>query len=349
MKKILIHAKGAANNSLFNPNERDAYNDPLIYLRERLHLMGYELTTSDDNSLDDCVRVIFFDSPSVRPYKGAKGIAKFLRDRLQYKIKFRDLYSECVEKGIVDKTALFLWEAPAVDSNNWDLGLHRLFPTILTWHSAYASEKKYHKIFWPQTRLFPQLPVIEFNDKKLLTNISMNKGSSHPRELYSARLESIRYFENNCEDDFDLYGVGWNRPASFLQKIFPSTVEKHSAYRGVVKNKWDVLPYYRFCLCYENIQGEPGWVTEKIFDAMRAGCVPVYWGAPDISDFVDSSAFIDRRNFASNEELAAYLLSVGEKQYNEFQDAIKKYLNSDRFARFLPPAFADTVITALAL
>ena len=114
-------------------------------------------------------------------------------------------------------------------------------------------------------------------------------------------------------------------------------------------NKWDVLPQYRFSLCYENIHDEPGWVTEKIFDCMRAGCVPIYWGTPNITDYVDADAFIDRRRFNSDSELEAYLLSITEKEYERFQEAMQDYLASGRFAKFLPPAFADTIIGALQL
>jgi alpha(1,3/1,4) fucosyltransferase len=31
----------------------------------------------------------------------------------------------------------------------------------------------------------------------------------------------------------------------------------------------------------------PGYVTEKLFHAKAAGCVPIYWGAPDVElDFL---------------------------------------------------------------
>jgi hypothetical protein len=51
------------------------------------------------------------------------------------------------------------------------------------------------------------------------------------------------------------------------------------------------------------MRDEPGWITEKIFDCMRADCVPVYWGASNVLDYVDPEAFVDRRRFASNSEL----------------------------------------------
>ena len=350
MRTILIHSLSGSNNRMFDPNERDAYNDPSIYLREKLLELGYHLTTADDNPLQDCARVLFYDVGSVfPPYSGVRGLARRLRDQLQGKRPARDLYAECVKSGLQKQTALFLWEAPAVSQANWDRRLHQQFPVILTWNDAVVDGRKYQKIYWPQTRQFPSMPKISFDQKKLLVNISMNKSSRHPRELYSARRATIRHFERARPNEFDLYGVGWDRPLGLAERAFAFTRPTYPSYRGSVRHKWDVLPRYRFSLCYENIRDEPGWVTEKIFDSMRARCVPIYWGAPNITDYVDAEAFIDRRQFKSDGELEAYLLSITEQEYERFQEAIQDYLQSERFAVFLPPAYAETIIRALGL
>lgn len=44
---------------------------------------------------------------------------------------------------------------------------------------------------------------------------------------------------------------------------------------------------YRFCLVSEN-SDSPGYHTEKIYDALRDGCIPVYWANADALDFVPS-------------------------------------------------------------
>lgn len=41
------------------------------------------------------------------------------------------------------------------------------------------------------------------------------------------------------------------------------------------KHKW--LQNYKFNLCFEN-SSYPGYLTEKLFDAYNAGCIPIYWG-----------------------------------------------------------------------
>ena len=67
------------------------------------------------------------------------------------------------------------------------------------------------------------------------------------------------------------------------------------------------LARYRFTLAFENAV-DPGYVTEKFFDPLVAGSVPVYLGAPDIADFAPGEhCYIDASRFAGPTALAAHL------------------------------------------
>jgi hypothetical protein len=350
MQKILIQTTSFRNNSIFDPNVNIFYSHASIYLRDKLRDLGYLFKTADNDSLEDCAWVFFEDAITVKArYFGWQGVIWDTIARLRGKPLFRNLYKECVRAGMQKRMVLFLWETPAVIPQNWNPGLHKLFPIIFTWHDGYIDEKKYFKIHFPQTRQFPEVQKIPFKNRKLLVNISMNKYSRHPRELYSARRASIRYFEKTYPDDFDLYGFGWNQARNKLEKITPFFRNTYPSYQGTIRHKGEVLPKYRFSLCYENIRDEPGWVTEKIFDCMKAGCVPIYWGAPNISEYVDKESFIDRREFKTDVDLAKYIVSITETEYTRFQEAIQEYLTGERFARFLPEAHADVIINALKL
>ena len=348
MNKILIHVPSLSDIGMFNAEVRDSCFQPFIYMREKLQSLGYALEMSGGHSLKDCAWVWFFDAGSVGMKNGPAWCKRMIKTILK-RPRYRDLYRECLAAGMERRIALFLLEPPSVSPENWDPELHKLFSIIFTWHDDYVDGRKFIKIHVPQTSQFPNVPKIAFKDRKLLINISRNRFSGHPRELYSARRASIRHFERNRPGNFDLYGMGWNCPANLWEKVLPFTRQIYPSYKGVVKNKWDVLPYYRFSLCYENIRDESGYVTEKIFDCMRAGCVPVYWGAPNITDYVDAEAFIDRRRFKSDIELDSYLSGVTENEYARFQLAMQSYLAGKRFARFLPSAHADTIIQALGL
>lgn len=43
-------------------------------------------------------------------------------------------------------------------------------------------------------------------------------------------------------------------------------------------NKIDFLKQYKFNICPENTDTD-GYVTEKIFESINGGCIPIYWGA----------------------------------------------------------------------
>jgi hypothetical protein len=345
--RFLIRTLFGAHNRLFDPDVRDASNGPFIAVREHIRALGYEVETLDDQPLRADDRVIFFDASSLRTHDGPLDVYLRIKGWLTRRRLRRDAYADCRRAGILERCALMLWEGPAIQPRNWSPALHERFSTILTWNDACVDGRRFHKFCWPQTPDFPEMASVPFEKRKLLVNISMNKSSRHPRELYSARRTAIRYFERACPGHFDLYGIGWDRVAE--GGLSPNPTVPYTSYRGPVPNKWEVLPLYRFALAYENLRDEPGYITEKIFDVMRAGCVPVYWGAPNVADFVDRDAFVDRRDFSSDEELAAYLAGTSEQEFQRRQAAIREYLDSPRFARFLPPAFAATLATTMRL
>ena len=300
-------------------------------------------------SLKDCDWIFFFDNYGILPYNGLKGSIKKCLTLILNKPVIRDLYSQGCDAGLVNKMVLFIWEAPAVCPSNWNNNLHNLFSHIFTWSEYYSAKPNFHKICWPQTRKFPTVPIISYKNKKLLVNISMNKFSKHKRELYTSRKESIRYFEESFPNDFDLYGVGWNNDCKRDFYADKNGNGYFRSYRGLIDNKWEILPNYKFSLCYENIRDEEGFITEKIFDSMRSNCVPIYWGAPNIGDYVDPKAFIDRREFKSNKDLATYLININENDYNKYLEAINRYLISDKFFEFSPEAFFLKIYSALNL
>lgn len=58
-------------------------------------------------------------------------------------------------------------------------------------------------------------------------------------------------------------------------KFRNNTDELQSRYEDV-KEKF--LSNYKFNICVENSLGE-GYITEKIFESIASGCIPIYWGA----------------------------------------------------------------------
>lgn len=351
MKNILLYIPDLGNNKIFT-RDLFGFNDSFIYLKEKLNSIGYNIITSDDNSLNNCSFVIFL-VPPINPnhFLGFKGKLKWIRKKIFNKKypPIRNFYKECIENGYKDRMAIILWEGRAVCPENFSKSLHDKFKYIFTWNDDLVDNIKFFKFYHPIDRNVPNVPIIPFQKKKLLVNISMNKYSKYPQELYSARRNSITYFDKNYPNDFDLFGLRWNMPVNRAQKIFPWLVKKYSTYRGKVNKKSQVLPNYKFSLCYENLEGENGYISEKIFDCLRCGVLPIYWGAQNIDNFVDPDAFIDRRDFKSDKELGDFIKNMGKKEYNQHLDAAKSYLKSDKYFLFSAENFANTIINTLKL
>lgn len=89
----------------------------------------------------------------------------------------------------------------------------------------------------------------------------------------SERIKTIRFFEEVGEKGFVFYGRNWDK-------------EEYPSYGDIVDDKVKVNSQYKFTICYENCEGLPGYVTEKIFDCFATASVPVYWGAPNITDYI---------------------------------------------------------------
>ncbi|MGO8928520.1 MAG: glycosyltransferase family 10 domain-containing protein [Limisphaerales bacterium] len=69
------------------------------------------------------------------------------------------------------------------------------------------------------------------------------------------------------------------------------------------------LSRYKFYMAFEN-SSVPGWITERIIDAFAAHTVPIYWGDPTVKQQFNPAAFIDRRDFPSDEACIEYILKV---------------------------------------
>ena len=86
--------------------------------------------------------------------------------------------------------------------------------------------------------------------------------------------------------------------------------------------KREVLAYYKFNCAFENAIATD-YVTEKFYDPLYAGCVPVYRGAPNVEAFVPGdSCCIDTSRFHSADDLAGYLMELDrdEAAYRRFLD-----------------------------
>jgi hypothetical protein len=78
--------------------------------------------------------------------------------------------------------------------------------------------------------------------------------------------------------------------------------------------KLETIARYKFCVAFENARARD-YVTEKFFDPLAAGSVPVYLGAPNIDDIAPGEhCFVRVDEFPDPKALAEYLIALGRDE-----------------------------------
>ena len=305
-----------ADDRLFAEGSRDGSLEPYRLLRRRLTERGHVLHTADlyERSADTPDLVICMDAP-------AKPLDVLLPTT----------WTRAARWAILGEPEVTL-------PRNWQPEVQRQFERIFTWRRSLVDNERCFELNSPNPidTVGNHLPQPD----RFCTLIAGNKHSSHPLELYSTRREIIRWFERHHPDRFDLYGVGWDAlvlggpkalralnglPLGIRRLIAP----RFSSYRGRVEAKQAALRRYRFTICFENACGIDDYITEKLFDCLLAGTIPIYYGAPNITERVPADCFIEYRCFASHEALYRHLTSLSDSACDELRTAGRDFLRSD--------------------
>ncbi|MBU4348995.1 hypothetical protein KJ830_07655 [bacterium] len=322
-KATLFTSSFYLNNRIFDMSDKISNTNDCLYgfyvLKVKFRERGIDLSTQDINAPLKSQFIIYSEMP-----------------KLKNIISHKNSY-------------LLMFESKIVKPDNWNMKNHKHFKKIFTWDDNLVDGKKYFKINYAHK--IPMTLDYDMSKKeKLCTMVASHKFKKHPLELYTERIKAIRWFEQNHPEDFDLYGIGWDRHNfknaltrlnrfRFLTKLLRPECP---SFKGPAPSR-EILPKYKFAICYENARNIPGYITEKIFNCFFAGCVPVYWGAPNVTEYIPKNTFIDKRNFSSYEELYKYLKNMSDREYMAYLDAIKDFVQSERIYPFTAECFADTL------
>ena len=333
-RACIVISKYLQNNAIFDSSSklnRDNIFNKYIELKKELKKYNYDLSTNDINSIDESEIIFYFDMPKVLP-----------------------------SDNKISNSFLILVESELIRADNYDKNKHNFFNKVFTWNDELVDEKKYFKLNF--SHLFPdRINKNLIIKENLCILIAGNKNVNHPLELYSKRVEAIRWFEGNHPEAFDLYGIGWdkyrfnglkiiralNRVPYFPQLFAKITNQSYPSYKGVVDNKNEVMEKYKFSICYENAKDIPGYITEKIFDSFFAGCIPIYWGADNIVDYVPKECFIDKRDFETYEELYDFLKTMSDEKYMNYLENIENYLHNKLSFQFQGKGFAKKIASVI--
>jgi hypothetical protein len=199
--------------------------------------------------------------------------------------------------GVSPKNAILLRFEPAIVCPlNFSTRAERLFSRILDVGRQTQREKNWE--YWPQNwsdsfnSLLVTRPKSRIDSRLVLINA--NKLSLIKNEQYSFRRHLIHSFP------IDTFGPNWDsglaqRLRTLAAEVIISLVngyiprlrslrfwlKKHPSLQGLSDDKLETLAKYRTAVVVEN---SPEYLSEKLFDAIFAGCIPIYVG-PKVEDF----------------------------------------------------------------
>jgi hypothetical protein len=100
--------------------------------------------------------------------------------------------------------------------------------------------------------------------------------------------------------------------------------------------KREFLKPYKFNLAFENLS-ITGYTTEKIFEAMWARALPVYWGSSRINEEFNPRSFLNYFDFANEEALIERIIEL-DRDDNKYLEVLRQpYLHGDRPSEWFDP------------
>jgi len=200
------------------------------------------------------------------------------------------------------------------------------------------SEIKNDGMHWPQ--YFPSEKQLGWGIQDRLPRVALinaNKLNLSPSELYSLRRKSIKKIK-----EVDLFGENWN--SSFKDRIKTLVIEvmkdpprhsvavsSHSRYwfanwpeTASPADKISVMQRYKFALVIEN---ELSYMSEKLFDAFFAGCIPIYVG-PEVTDYKVPKELVIQCK-PTMKSLAEGFEVAMQTNFENYQEKLKDWLKSE--------------------
>lgn len=138
---------------------------------------------------------------------------------------------------------------------------------------------------------------LSFNKKNKISYLMSNKRSTNGH--------IFRYFVYNCMFDRPLIND--------LQTTCIMTPPR-------ITSKSEILDEYKFSVIVENEKLED-WITEKLIDCFATKTVPIYWGAPNASEYFDKNGIIQ---FDNIDDLNKILDNLTSNDYDSRLSAIEK-------------------------
>ena len=168
---------------------------------------------------------------------------------------------------------------------------------------------------WKQSILAPTQG--DRSGSVLMSTFSTYYANRHPADLVGVRGAIGEYGARHGL--LDIFGIGWGD--------IPTLGDSHrgDGEMGWPEIKHNVLASYRFNFALENTY-VPNYISEKLWQAIQAGCLPVYFGSTWLDRLVDRALYIDLRDYATPAEVFSALSKISEQERVDRVNALQERL-----------------------
>ena len=325
--------------------------------RRFFHKNGIELLTHDLLPIDQADVVICIDLPEKR-----------------------SRVAEIRQLTAGKKLILYLLESPFKKPYFFLPENHSEFDKVVTYNPHLCTSDRY-KRFYVSVDLGKQVPLEQsgYSQRKIAAMVNTNYYTgirSYPRPWnivgyyrklwrdgwqfgfndilkserclqYMERQRVARAAERFPQGILDIYGAGWaGRKSGWFYRFFPDRPYRDALgpFQG---SNLEIMAKYRFVLAFENYASDEGYISEKFFDPILAGAVPIYCGDKKILNHFDRKFFVDARQFKNHIELLEFARDCPESEWESMRQAGRNFLISTQAEVFCPKHFANVMLEAV--
>jgi hypothetical protein len=147
---------------------------------------------------------------------------------------------------------------------------------------------------------------------------SIQQDIAKPAVDFDEAIQGASFIAHNCDSRNNRELVvrelmNYIRVDSLSSCLHNAELPNGTSLQGGSNEKKKVMHAYLFHLAFENSQ-EDDYITEKLWDALESGTLPVYLGAPNVKEYTPPNSIISWHDFESTKELALYMNKVASNK-----------------------------------
>jgi hypothetical protein len=329
--------KFAITGSAKNPNLQGQYPE----LSNCLRSLGMI-----ESSIKDCEGLIFINY-NKKSYKRYRKLGKNIDNMVLIRLEPAAVYPRQYQKSIEKKFKLIISPGRQINSSQKK-------SDFVGWPYKYNLNPAAPKQSDPQFSYAIKKAIEEgvfnfevWNRKKdKIVLIAANKVSPTSKSNYKLRRIIAKRLYSK---EIDIYGDLWK--SNFTKKIyhrlavclyslrsgyFPNLIElygglftRYNTVVGITPDKHLVTREYKYSLVIEN---SPDYCSEKLFDAIVNGSIPIYIGPKNEKILLPNNLY--HWSNGSIKEIRNFIDSINSKQANDMLKSMESYIRSESFKNF---------------